>query len=129
MPKPKLKRASCVLCACKHIAQARVLKMESLKGYDRHYFYCLGHLAEAEDELLDKHPELAEGVRGFRKRLEDDATFDIPWAALIEAVYVQGDAHETALLRELEADFDSMTIEELRQHWSVPLDAEESTGR
>jgi len=103
--------------------------MESLKGYDAHYFMALGHMAEAEDELLDKHPELAEGVRGFRKRLEDDATFEIPWAALIETVYVQGDAHETALLRELEAEFDCMTLEELGQFWSVPQDGEESTER
>lgn len=43
----------CNLCVIKHLVQARVLLLESIKGYPLHLIYALGHLAEACDECED----------------------------------------------------------------------------
>ena len=43
-----LMRNSCLSCAMKHVTQSSILLSESEKGYPNHYWYALGHLAEAE---------------------------------------------------------------------------------
>jgi hypothetical protein len=63
-------RPSCVLCALKHLAQARSLLLEAHKGYPESYWFSLGHLGEAEDELVKEYEGLANQVRDVRKRLE-----------------------------------------------------------
>lgn len=63
-------RKTCILCACKHLAQARALLLELKKGYPEHFWFSLGNLAEAEDELVVEFPELANRIRGERKQLE-----------------------------------------------------------
>jgi len=59
-------RPSCLMCARKHLGQAEVLMSEALKGYPQHAWLAIGHLAEAEDELLEKYPEIAATVREHR---------------------------------------------------------------
>jgi hypothetical protein len=39
---------------------------EALLGYPLHAFLAIGHLAEAEAELLEKHPDLASTIRAER---------------------------------------------------------------
>jgi glycosyltransferase involved in cell wall biosynthesis len=63
-------RPSCLYCAAKHISQAVILVGEALQGYPQHWYLALGHLAEAGDELIQDHPELAAKVREERKALE-----------------------------------------------------------
>ena len=82
MCKPVL-RPSCVKCALKHIAQARALLLEKCKGYPHHYWYAMGHLAEAEDELVKEYPLLANIVRDERLLLETNKEYDIDFKNLI----------------------------------------------
>ena len=74
-------RDTCIQCCAKHLGQARALLMETCKGYPEHYFYALGHLAEAEDECVMWFPSLAAFLRDLRMQLEDDAAFRevYPW--------------------------------------------------
>lgn len=74
-------REACALCALKHLAQAWVLMLEFRKGFpSRHYRLAMGHMAEAEDELVGKFAGLAASVREARKKFEvnpkaDDVDF------------------------------------------------------
>jgi hypothetical protein len=79
-------RESCKTCACKHISQARALLLEMNKGYPEHYWFAMGHLAEAEDELMKEHPELGTKVREERLKLEQDKKYWINFADLINAI-------------------------------------------
>lgn len=81
-------RPACVLCALKHIGQACVLLLEARKGYPEHYWLALAHLAEAEDELVEKYPGLVEDVRKARKDLERDPAADAKLMDLIMHVSV-----------------------------------------
>ena len=63
-------RPSCPYCAAKHISQAIILFSEAAQGYPPHWYLALGHLAEAGDELISKHPEHAAEVREVRKQIE-----------------------------------------------------------
>jgi len=69
-------RDSCRSCARKHIAQACILMLEAQKGYPEHGWLAVGHMAEAEDELLEKHPDMANVIRSERveymRWLEDE---------------------------------------------------------
>lgn len=59
-------RQSCVDCGRKHLAQACVLALEALKGYPEHAWLAVGHMAEAEDELVVKYPEISAEIRHQR---------------------------------------------------------------
>jgi len=59
-------RDSCADCVVKHVGQAAVLIQESHKGYDYHFIYAMGHLAEAEDESIGEFPFIANIIREFR---------------------------------------------------------------
>jgi len=76
-------RPSCILCAIKHICQARALLLEARKGYYHHYWFAMGHLAEAEDELALKFSDYATVVREHRIHLEADRNFFPPFEDLI----------------------------------------------
>ena len=83
-------RDACILCALKHIAQARVLALETKKGYVEHYWYAMGHLGEAEDELIKEFPDLVELIRVERKNWEHDP-FSIPdWKHLVLTISKAG---------------------------------------
>ena len=79
-------RESCKDCACKHIAQARVLLLEKAKGYPEHYWFAMGHLAEAEDELVMDFPEETALVRSERLNLQKNRDYEVPFADLINAI-------------------------------------------
>ena len=57
-----------------------------LASFSLHYWLALGHLAEAEDELVDEHPHLAGLVREERKQLEGLPRYQVPFADLITKV-------------------------------------------
>ena len=59
-------RKSCVDCAIKHLSQAEILLEEAALGYPQHKYLAMGHLAEAESELLDECPEFARNIRTAR---------------------------------------------------------------
>lgn len=79
-------RDSCIKCALKHLAQARVLLLEKEKGYPAHYWFAMGHLAEAEDELQREYPEFMEIIRGERLILEIKKTHKISFDIIIVAL-------------------------------------------
>lgn len=59
-------RKGCLDCAIKHVAQAQVLLDEAQLGYPTNRWLALGHLAEAESELLGCKPDLANQIRTVR---------------------------------------------------------------
>lgn len=65
-----IERAFCPRCAIKHIAQARALMLETRKGYPEHVWYAMGHLAEAEDEIIVRMPEEGRSIRAIRMLIE-----------------------------------------------------------
>ena len=65
-------RPSCPACAKKHLAQAMILLAESKKGYPEHKTLALGHMAEAEDELILKYPLYANKIRAKRLKIESN---------------------------------------------------------
>ena len=120
-----MERESCIQCACKHIAQARVLLLEARKGYPEHYFFALGHLAEAEDELGKDYERLANLVRVDRKILEDQDDWitrqEPHWpdfSLLILRVAGEGNAEEEARIVAFEEDFEGRSHDELQKMWN-----------
>lgn len=111
-------RESCVLCAVKHMAQARVLLLEASKGYEEHYFFALGHLAEAEDELIKHHPDLVSILRTHRKKLEDDSSYEYPFTALILNVAHNGEAQTEERVQEIEKEFQGKSMDDLKKWWT-----------
>ena len=77
-------RDTCLQCCAKHLGQARALLLETCKGYPEHYFFALGHLGEAEDEVVMRWPALAAFIRDQRLQLEDDAGYRevMPWSLM-----------------------------------------------
>lgn len=70
-------RPSCLNCARKHCAQALILLTECKLGYGGLWFWlAIGHMAEAEAELLREYPDEAQLIRTKRKVLEDDDSYD-----------------------------------------------------
>lgn len=59
----------CINCARKHIGQALVLGNESLLGYKNHIWLAVGHLSEAEREILPISQDIAEKIRNERLNL------------------------------------------------------------
>ncbi len=66
-------RKTCLACVRKHISQAMILVLEAEKDpetYGWHRFIACGHLAEAEDECVEKYPKLAGNIRKTRIEIE-----------------------------------------------------------
>jgi len=102
-PTPTMTREFCARCGIKHLAQARVLMLERMKGYPHHVWYAMGHMAEAEDEIIERMPEEARAVRDMRLAIEKslehkDVEFCPDFGALME-VLANG-----ALLEEVQED-------------------------
>lgn len=86
-------RHGCTTCARKHIAQASVLMDEARLGYPEHAWLAVGHLAEAESELLEEFEDLAIQVREHRVRyiesiVDSAAPYAVPVIDLISALSV-----------------------------------------
>ena len=72
-------RITCLDCVRKHLAQASVLMDESYLGYPHHFWFAVGHMAEAESECLSKFPKLAYKIRLSRMLMmnkQEDPNFD-----------------------------------------------------
>lgn len=59
-------KVDCLDCVQKHLAQASINVTESLLGYPEYRVYVIGHMAEAEDECVQEHLELAKAIRTAR---------------------------------------------------------------
>lgn len=79
-------RTTCVLCCLKHVGQARALWLEAQKGYPNFHWFCIGHLAEAEDEIVQEYPGLADKIRTERKVLEGNPRYRPEFESLVEEV-------------------------------------------
>lgn len=81
-------RHSCLECAMKHLAQAMILALESQKGYPIHRRWAIGHMAEAEDELLESYPAEAVQIRAhrlaYRASWDTDTLYHVPYTELVE---------------------------------------------
>lgn len=67
-------RKTCLDCYRKHVSQAIILLIESRLGYKEHLWLAIGHLAEAESEVLADYYDLA--VKTRKERLKIIAN---PW--------------------------------------------------
>ena len=65
-------RDPCVLCCLKHLSQAYVLLKETHKGYPHHQWIAMGHMAEAEDEVLNAYSEVSTQIRLARLRYQNE---------------------------------------------------------
>jgi len=61
-----MSRPSCLMCSRKHVAEAEVLMREAQMGYCLHALLSVGHLSQAEAELLEDFPEMAHIIRAER---------------------------------------------------------------
>ena len=78
-------RPTCLDCARKHLAQASILLEEYATGdYDVHFWYAMGHMAEAESEVMATYPELAILVRAERVKMIDNDGYFTDFEYLIE---------------------------------------------
>ena len=65
-------RESCIKCFLKHLSQVCVLLDEAKMGYPLHFWFAMGHLAEASSESIGKWPNLANRVRALRLNYTDN---------------------------------------------------------
>lgn len=81
-------RDTCINCVAKHLGQAHALLAETCKGFPEHYWFAIGHFAEAEDECIMRFPALAAFIRDQRKQLEKDADYreKMPWPTIFRQV-------------------------------------------
>lgn len=94
----EVKREFCPRCAIKHLAQARALMLETRKGYPLHVWYAMGHMAEAEDEIVEFMPEQAELIRVERKKIEESAGgawYNPDWGTLMLGIGEEAMLEET----------------------------------
>ena len=86
-----MNRKFCPACALKHVAQARALMLETRKGYPTHVAFAMGHLAEAEDELVDRMPDTLEAIRQERLKIQEHPLDYMPdWERLVKLIAVDG---------------------------------------
>lgn len=75
-------QSTCLDCYRKHIATAMVYENESRLGYPLHHWLAVGELCAAENEVVNKYPELATTTREYRKKLMIEGS-SIPTLELI----------------------------------------------
>jgi len=79
-------RSSCLDCARKHIAQSEVLLSEYYKdpiAYEAHFWYAIGHISEAEDELIADFKELVDIIRKHKAELLKNINYSFPSEKII----------------------------------------------
>lgn len=77
-------RESCLNCARKHLAQAVILMTEACLGYPDHKWIAIGHMCEAETELVEDYLVEAIRIREHRKAYEQDEGYVVPIMELIQ---------------------------------------------
>jgi len=79
----------CLDCVIKHLADAKILQEESLRGYPEHILDVIGNLSQAEREIVVASSEIAEEIRQYRLLIienMDNPTIDIPYYELFYKV-------------------------------------------
>jgi hypothetical protein len=72
-------------CCRKHLSQASILLEEYATGdYDVHFWYAIGHMAEAESESIAEYPEFAALVRAERIKMIETEGYFTDFEYLIE---------------------------------------------
>ena len=99
-----MKREFCPRCAIKHLAQARVLLREREKGYPHFVWNAIGHMAEAEDEIVERMPTEALLIRNERTRLDKDLRASIDFKSLMYAVAKGGMLEEVAGMEDIKEE-------------------------
>lgn len=94
-------RDSCIQCALKHLSQAFVLSQEVKKGYPHHYWFAMGHMAEAEDELLTDHAERVEPIREQRLLWQVEKEYKVPFADLVDDLVAYDERFAEASIKAL----------------------------
>ena len=79
-------RPTCLECTGKHLAQASELIKESKTGYPSFHWYVIGQLAEAEEECVREHVDLANEIREHRVAWTDDHDIVIPFEELLAKI-------------------------------------------
>lgn len=77
-------RPTCLNCARKHLAKALINMNEALLGYPTFHWLAIGHMSEAEDELLARYASEAIKIRDHRKNYEEDHTYVVPILDIID---------------------------------------------
>ncbi len=77
-------RKPCINCTLKHLAQAEILLTEAALGYPSHIYLAIGHLAEAEAEILGINIEVARNIRAARLGL--DSGVPLPYEVLVNEI-------------------------------------------
>ena len=90
-------RTSCLDCARKHLAKACINMNEARLGYRDHKWLAIGHMSEAEDELLKEYQGFALIIRDHRKAYEEDWEYSVP---ILELIRMLTDEEEKSLLGE-----------------------------
>ena len=96
-------RESCIQCALKHTSQARVLLIEAKQDYKLHAWYAMGHLAEAEAELIADHKIMADMIRAERIKLQSDLTYEIDFESVLLTLIEYDDTLAVEILEGLDA--------------------------
>jgi len=79
-----MSRTRCLDCTRKHLSQAYVLLNEYADDpveFEEHFWYAMGHLAEAADEC--KGLVLSHLIRAHRRRMQDDDEYWIDFKPLL----------------------------------------------
>lgn len=79
-------RPTCFDCVRKHLAQALILETEMRCGYPDFKWLVIGHIAEAEAELVAADEALANELREVRKIFEEDSRVSLPLMELIRRI-------------------------------------------
>lgn len=93
-------RDPCVLCCCKHLAQAHVLIKETHKEYPHHKWIAMGHMAEAEDEVMNAHPHMALAIRSARLSYQNEDV-EPDCIELLDLVLISDEELATKILEEM----------------------------
>jgi hypothetical protein len=88
-----------------------------MRGYPEHYYFALGHLAEAEDELSKHHSDLAKVLRQNRKNLEAHQEYDYPFTETILTVAKQGERETEERVKVIESSFEGKSRDDLLEWW------------
>lgn len=79
-------RPPCIYCALKHIGQAEVLMGEVERGYPLHKWLAVGHISEAEEEILYFSKELANEIRNMRVSYMHEDGYKFPSIEVLEKI-------------------------------------------
>lgn len=105
-------RDSCINCVKKHLGQSEVLMGEALRGYPEHQWLAVGHLAEAEEEILGISLEIANEIREHRLSYMEDIFYKVPTVSLLQK------------LKDLSTQENIKKIDDLYANDELPLEVE-----